>query len=125
LEQHGHVTISSSVENRPEKYYDTIDKSNNRIDWICTIFGITKEIAEQGGVLSFDPKDGGDEIEVTVLSDPDQLTRIWADEKLPPLIIPDEFITQSGTRIVKSQKFPGESNSSTCPGDRRLGIPIS
>ncbi|KAF5086049.1 ATP-dependent helicase/nuclease subunit A [anaerobic digester metagenome] len=88
---------------QPEKYYDTIDKSNNRIDWICTIFGITKEIAEQGGVLSFDPKDGGDEIEVTVLSDPDQLTRIWADEKLPPLIIPDEFITQSGTRIVKSQ----------------------
>ena len=84
---------------QPDKYYDSIDKSNNRIDWVCTLFGITKDIAEEGGVISIDPEDGGEQIEVSVLTDSDQLARIWAHEEPPILTLPDEYSLQSGTRM--------------------------
>lgn len=83
---------------QPDKFYESVDKSNNRIDWVCTLFGITKDIAEEGGVISIDPEDGGKPIDITILTDPDQLTRMWAQEVLPPLTLPDEYASLSGTR---------------------------
>lgn len=50
------------------------------------------------GVISIDPEDGGKPIDITILTDPDQLTRMWAQEALPPLTLPDEYAKLSGTR---------------------------
>lgn len=90
---------------QPDKFYESVDKSNNRIDWVCTLFGITKDIAENGGIIPIDPKDGGKKIDVTVLTDPDQITRIWAHEMQAPLIIPEEYSGMSGTRRGKCESL--------------------
>ena len=83
---------------KPDTFHESIEKSNNRIDWICTLFGITQDIAEEGGIITIDPGDGEGPIEVTVLTDPDQLTRMWAHEENPPLLLPDTYASSYGTR---------------------------
>lgn len=100
---------------QPDKFYESVDKSNNRIDWVCTLFGITKDIAEEGGIITIDPKDGGKEIDVTILTDPDQLTRMWAQEALPPLTIPDEYVSLSGKRKSGIGTSQGEIKTAIKP----------
>ena len=90
---------------QPDKFFDSVNKSSNRIDWVCTLFGITRDIAEQGGTISFNPGDGGKRINVTVLTSPEQLTRIWAHEMPPDLVIPENFEEMCGSRVRSSEKI--------------------
>ena len=37
---------------QPDKFYESVDKSNNRIDCVCTLFGITKTFQKNGRISS-------------------------------------------------------------------------
>lgn len=82
---------------QPDTIHDIIDRGKNRIDWVCTLFGIDKDTAEQGGIVMFDPDDGAGAIEVQVMTDPDQLTRVWACEEVPRIAPPGELAQRRGT----------------------------
>ncbi|MCX6693471.1 MAG: UvrD-helicase domain-containing protein [Methanomicrobiales archaeon] len=84
---------------QPSNFSLALDESNNRIDWVCSLLGITQAHISSGDPVLLDPGDGGEPIEVRVLTDPDQLTRDWARAQAPVVILPPEYQGQSGRRI--------------------------
>ncbi len=82
----------------PDKFYRDIDSSNNRIDWVCTILGITKDLLYGGGVISFDPMDGGDPVEISLYTNPDELTREWAHAQPSMITVPENYMDRYGKR---------------------------
>lgn len=97
---------------QPDTIHDILDRGKNRIDWVCTLFGIDKDTVEQGGIVTFDPDDGDGAIEVQVMTDPNQLTRNWACEEVPRILPPPEFLMRRGTwgrelpGVVKQEQAP-------------------
>jgi len=83
---------------RPGSFYVTVDESPNRIDWVCTLLGITEELIESGVSVSIEPDDKGGPIEIRILTDPDQLTREWAYDQPSVLTPPPEYLTRHGER---------------------------
>ena len=83
---------------RPGSFFLTVDESSNRIDWVCTLFGITEEIIESGENVTIEPDNEGEPIEIKILTDPDQLTREWAYNQPSVLIPPPEYLTRRGER---------------------------
>ncbi|HWQ67318.1 MAG TPA: UvrD-helicase domain-containing protein [Methanospirillum sp.] len=96
---------------QPDTFYATVEESSNRIDWVCTLLGITEEHRETGGIVRIDPGDGGDLIEVHVLVDPDQLTREWAYIRLPEIKPPANYLTRNGTREETCRIDDGSDNA--------------
>ncbi len=82
----------------PDSFYDSIEESTNRIDWVCTLLGIPGDCGTSKGCILIDPDDGGEPIEVRIFVDPDQLTLEWAYDMPSPLSLPPEYISRKGER---------------------------
>jgi ATP-dependent helicase/nuclease subunit A len=56
----------------PEKGFESLEDGKSRIDWVCTVFGITPEVAEEGGKITIDLDDGQLPLEIMVMTDSDE-----------------------------------------------------
>lgn len=83
---------------RPDTWFETVEEGTTRIDWVCTLLGITAGTAETGGSAWIDPDDGRGIIEIRVHNSPQEMTRQWAYDQ-PGLLTPQpEYLHRRGER---------------------------
>jgi len=82
----------------PEKGFESLEDGKSRIDWVCTVFGITPEVAEEGGKITIDLDDGQLPLEIMVMTDSDEEFLEKERHEPPMLTLPKTFASQYGTR---------------------------
>lgn len=94
---------------RPDAWVETVDEGATRIDWICTLLGITPEMADRGEPVTIDPGDGEDRIEVFVHTNAEQIADPGAEKPPEPLCPPSELAGCPGSR-EEGCRYPDTGN---------------